>query len=61
MFFYTLFGSLPLLLIILSLENQLGVVITWARVVNISLNSSREFLFFALAFLIKLPIYFSHL
>lgn len=57
---YTIFGSLPLLLVILIINNHFSLSIFFLSFLNIKL-SNFEILFLLLAFLIKIPIYGFHL
>jgi NADH-ubiquinone oxidoreductase chain 4 len=59
--FYTLFGSLPLLIIIFYLETIFGGVVNNLEILNLNEINRQEIIFCTLAFSIKLPIYFSHL
>jgi NADH-ubiquinone oxidoreductase chain 4 len=59
--FYTLFGSLPLLLIIVFLEYNLGGSTGYENLTNLSKINRQEIIFFTLAFSIKLPVYLTHL
>lgn len=59
--FYTLFASLPLLLVLLYLYGDLGTLnFHLLHVSNISCNSI-IFVRLILAFLVKIPVYFGHL
>jgi len=61
-FFYTLFGSLPLLARIFFTLNSLGVWnLDYWTTFTIRVSNSREFVFLSTAFLIKLPIYYTHI
>lgn len=57
---YTIFGRLPLLLIILILNNHYSLSIFFLTFLNIKLPNF-EIIFLLLAFLIKIPIYGFHL
>lgn len=61
--FYTLFGSLPLFLIIIILKLKLNRIIFNILILVSNLNQLNLFfyLIFIIAFLIKIPIYFVHL
>lgn len=57
-FFYTLFSSLPLLILIFSLNNLLGYFYFY---IDFSSENLFLFFFFIFSFLVKLPIFFFHL
>nr|QDC34511.1 NADH dehydrogenase subunit 4 [Laodelphax striatellus] len=57
-FFYTLFSSLPLLILIFSLNNLLGYFYFY---IDFSSENLFLFFFFIFSFLVKLPMFFFHL
>lgn len=60
--FYTLFGSLPLLIIIIILNNIINTsIINLINIINLNLLNLFFYIILIRAFLIKLPIYFTHL
>lgn len=59
-FIYTIFGSLPLLLIIFILKTNFSLTFFFLNFINLKFNSF-FLIFFIIAFLIKLPIYGFHL
>nr|WHL46312.1 NADH dehydrogenase subunit 4 [Echinolaelaps echidninus] len=60
MFTYTLFGSLPLLLVIIFFNKNINLSFFYLSFFSLKLNFI-TMIFFLLAFLIKLPMYFFHL
>nr|WGO62060.1 NADH dehydrogenase subunit 4 [Elephantulus fuscus]WGO62073.1 NADH dehydrogenase subunit 4 [Elephantulus fuscus] len=64
--FYTLLGSLPLLVALISLQNTLGslnimILQYWAEPLNTSLSSNLLWLACMMAFMVKMPLYGLHL
>lgn len=60
--FYTLFGSLPLLIIILILHNIINTtIINIINLINFNILNLFFYIILISAFIIKLPIYFTHL
>lgn len=61
--FYTLFGSLPLLIIIIFILKKFNFTIINLITLNYIINLNNIFIYFIIirAFLIKIPIYFIHL
>nr|APF47542.1 NADH dehydrogenase subunit 4 [Fornicia albalata] len=60
--FYTLFGSLPLLMMLILLyENFNSLIYVYMNLNNMILKSFIVYMFMILAFLIKMPMYYLHL
>nr|YP_010758767.1 NADH dehydrogenase subunit 4 [Binodoxys acalephae]WEX30812.1 NADH dehydrogenase subunit 4 [Binodoxys acalephae] len=62
MIFYTLFGSLPLLMMIIMLHNMMNTsMMNLMNMINLNLLNLFFYIILISAFLIKLPMYFTHL
>nr|QTC30710.1 NADH dehydrogenase subunit 4 [Psyttalia concolor] len=62
MFFYTLFGSLPLLIIILLIyQEKNSLMMNIMNLMNLNYKSMYFFIFMNMAFIIKMPMYLFHL
>lgn len=61
MLFYTLFASLPLILVILFLKEEIEYFYERFRIISINYFNRLVLLILILAFLVKLPIFFFHL
>nr|QTC30723.1 NADH dehydrogenase subunit 4 [Psyttalia humilis] len=62
MFFYTLFGSLPLLIIILLIyQEKNSLMMNIMNIMNLNYKSMYFFIFMNMAFIIKMPMYLFHL
>nr|QTC30736.1 NADH dehydrogenase subunit 4 [Psyttalia lounsburyi] len=62
MFFYTLFGSLPLLIIILMIyQEKNSLMMNLMNLMNLKYKTMYFFIFMNMAFIIKMPMYLFHL
>jgi NADH-ubiquinone oxidoreductase chain 4 len=59
--FYTLFASLPLILVILFLKEEIEYFYEIFRIISINYFNRLVLLILIFAFLVKLPIFFFHL